>query len=73
MHFTYSILTRLTQLEKLYAKQYSVRENSISEILGELRAKEGGLNKREINNIMKATCQILVKGFRDKVLSVSQL
>lgn len=70
----------LIKMESLYAKQFSVRERSLLAVQSILSSKmeeegeeEAGqmMSRRDVATTVRATCQVLAKGFKDKVFSVS--
>ena len=58
-------------MKQAYSKKFSVREKSLSTLMEFLAAQEQVTGRKDIVGILKATCQVLVKGFKDKVFSVS--
>lgn len=62
-----------SQLQQLFAKPYAVRERGLGAVLQVVETKEAGLSRKETSTLVKATCQVLVKGLHDKVFSVKIL
>lgn len=58
-------------MEELYAKQFSVRERALGSVQRTLSSQTTEMSHRDITNLIRATCQVIVKGLEDKVLSVS--
>ncbi len=58
-------------MEQLCAKQFSTRERALSDVHHAL-ATQPATSPRETTNLIRATCQVIVKGFDDKVFSVSE-
>lgn len=62
----------LFQLEKLYSKQYFVRERSLLNIQENVTTKEAeDLSAKDITTLIRAVCEVLMKGLNDQVHSVS--
>lgn len=57
-------------MEHIYSKQYNVREDGLQQIIKDLESK-GEMSRKETSTIIRATCQVLGKALKDKVMSVS--
>jgi len=66
---TSPILPSWSQVEHLYAKQFSLRERGL-EMVREVLTSRQPQSRRELSTLVKGCCQVLKKAVGDKVYSV---